>query len=1349
VARFFISHASANNAAAIALCDWLAEQGFDDVFLDIDPDRGVVPGERWQEALKAAAHRCEAVLFLLSPAWLDSRWCQSEFLLAKTLDKRAFGLIVEPVPLKHVPIEMAAEWQLCELVGEGRCRTFEVEVFGKPARVAFREAELDLLRHGLDRAGLEARSFPWPPRDEPNRAPYRGLKALEPQDAAIFFGRDAAIVRGLDRIRGMAERGVEKLLVVLGASGSGKSSFLRAGLWPRLAREDTTFLPLPVIRPQMAVIGGSSGLAVALAATFERLGKSLPPGRIKEVLAQGAEAFGRLLDELLGIAKGRLVGIEQPRADPALVLVLDQAEELFNPDGSTEAGAFLDLLSRVLAPAREGPARRILVVATMRSDRYELLQNEPHLANIKCDLLDLPPIPQAEFKSVIEGPARRVVEAGGRLAIDPALTEKLIADAQGADALPLLGFTLERLFADYGGGGRLTIAEYERLGGVQGSIEAAVAGALAEPGRSPVIPGEKEAQLASLRAAFVPWLARIDPETGSPMRRVSRLDEVPESSHTVVERLVEARLLVADRRAGVDVIEVAHESLLRQWPALTTWLDADAADLKLVDEVERAAGEWAGNSRLEAWLDHRADRLRAAERLVAHNAFRRRLGEEGTAYLAACRTREEADRKDKEEVLAREEERLAEIAAAQVRTARLQRRFTLGLTAFAAFVVIVAIGLGLGVWLLNVRQRSLDEARVNVFAELAAVEHSRGNLDGALRFSLHAVRLGLGLDPRATSISKAGAELAAALSQSGWRVVLSGVPGVHSAAFSPDGSRIVTVSPARIWDAATGKEIVMIAGAVRSARFSPDGTRIVTASDDRTARIWDATTAKEISVLRGHGDYVQSAAYSPDGSRVVTASGDKTARIWDVATAKEIAVLRGHEGPVWSAAFSPDGLRIVTASFDWTARVWDAQTAKEIAVLRRHRDRLWSAAFSPDGLRVVTAAQDDTARIWDGATGKEIAVLRGHEGPVWSAAFSPDGLRIVTASYDGTARVWDAVMAKETAVLQHENSVRYATFSPDGSRIVTASGNTARIWDAATAKEIAVLRGHEMNVLSAAFSPDGSRIVTASDDKTARVWDLATGKEIAALHGHNGPLKSAAFSPDGSRIVTASRDNTARIWDIATAKEIAVLRGHSSQVLSAAFSPDGSRIVTASVDNTARIWNGATGEEIAVLQGHHNWVESAAFSPDGSRVVTASDDKTARIWDVTGAKEIGVLQGHEHAVNSAIFSPDGSRIVTASWDNTARIWAAATATEILVLRGHTNWILFAVFSPDGSRVMTASDDKTARVWDVRFATMPTPDLLTEACKRRLRGLTKLTRDEMRLAGYPESVPEIDVCEGIE
>jgi TIR domain len=195
MARLFISHSSANNAAAMALGEWLSEQGFDDVFLDVDPERGLVAGQRWQEALRAAADRCEAVLFLVSPAWLALKWCLAELLLAKTLHKRIFGLIIEPVLLDRVPVETTAEWQMCQLVGEDSFRKFDVSIDGKHKSITFREAGLDLLRRGLERAGLDAKSFPWPPSGDPKRPPYRGLRSLEAEDAAMFFGRDAVIVR--------------------------------------------------------------------------------------------------------------------------------------------------------------------------------------------------------------------------------------------------------------------------------------------------------------------------------------------------------------------------------------------------------------------------------------------------------------------------------------------------------------------------------------------------------------------------------------------------------------------------------------------------------------------------------------------------------------------------------------------------------------------------------------------------------------------------------------------------------------------------------------------------------------------------------------------------------------------------------------------------------------------------------------------------------------------------------------------------------------------------------------------------------------------------------------------------
>jgi WD40 repeat protein len=499
-------------------------------------------------------------------------------------------------------------------------------------------------------------------------------------------------------------------------------------------------------------------------------------------------------------------------------------------------------------------------------------------------------------------------------------------------------------------------------------------------------------------------------------------------------------------------------------------------------------------------------------------------------------------------------------------------------------------------------------------------------------------------------------------------------------------------------------------GLVWSASFSPDGARIVTASGDGTARIWDAATGQEIIALRGHEsdneNGVWSASFSPDGARTVTGGSDSTARIWDAATGQEILALRGHGRIVFSASFSPDGARIVTGDSDGTARIWDAATGKEILALRGHEGVVSSASFSPDGARIVTASGDGTARIWHAVTGRKLLALRGHENGVLSASFSPDGARIVTASGDGTARIWDAATGKEIIALRghesdDESAVGGASFSLDGARIITASDDrTARIWDAATGREILALRGHEGPVLGASFSPDGARIVTASGDGTARIWDAATAQEILALRGHTGSVSSASFSPDGARIITISHDfeNAARIWDATTGKEILALR-HEKWVRNGSFSPDGARIVTASDDRTARVWDAATGREILALRGHEDTVWSASFSPDGASIVTASGDCTARIWDAATAQEILALRGHEEWVMSASFSPDEARIVTASDDHTARIWDATTGQEILALRGHEDWVWSAAFFPDGARIVTASKDRTARIWD--------------------------------------------------
>jgi hypothetical protein len=613
MARIFISHSSANNAEAIALRDWLAGEGWDDVFLDLDPERGIVAGERWERAFKEAESRCEAVLFLLSRAWLNSRWCQEELNLAHRLNKRPFGVLVEDMPIADLPPDLTSTWQLVSLATGSDHRRFRALTPDKAVKthVKFSASGLSRLKGGLTKAGLDARFFAWPPAGEPNRPPYRGLKPLEAEDAGIFFGREAQIIAALDGIRGLAERTPPRFFVILGASGAGKSSFLRAGLLPRLSRDDRNFLPLPAIRPDRAVLSGKTGLVRSLDAAFQkhkahlaRAKMKAPPAlaKIKVAVEGGAQTLLPLLCSLAeGVRPPSLPEMTAPKL-PALVMSIDQGEELFVAEGAKQAEEFLSLL-KVIAMAEEP---KIIVLVTIRSDSYERLQMSKALEGVDQKTLSLPPVPHGSYVDIIEGPARRLKDTERALKIEPALTEALLTDieAGGAkDALPLLAFTLEWLYLKYGGDGDLRLSEYEQLGRIKGSIEAAVKRALAAADAA-----DHATRLALLRRGLIPWLAEIDPDTGVARRRVARITEIPEKSRPLINLLVEQRLLTTDttRGAGSEVtVEPAHEALLRQWEQLNEWLRQGFTALKALESVKRAARDWEKRQFGHLWSEER------------------------------------------------------------------------------------------------------------------------------------------------------------------------------------------------------------------------------------------------------------------------------------------------------------------------------------------------------------------------------------------------------------------------------------------------------------------------------------------------------------------------------------------------------------------------------------------------------------------------------------------------------------------------------------------------------------------------------------------------------------------------
>ena len=402
MARIFLSHSSANRNEAVALRDWLSREGWkDDIFLDLDPERGLIAGDRWELALNKAANRCEAVLFLVSRDWLASIWCRKEMQLAHRLNKRIFGVLIENLSVDQVPADIRGEWQMVRLAS-GRDHVMlraVIPVSQEEVVVTFSAEGLARLKLGLEQAGLDARHFDWPPESEPNRPPYRGLLPLEADDAGIFFGRDAPVIEALDRLRGLRESAPPRLLAIIGASGAGKSSMLRAGLLPRVARDKLHFLPLPIVRPHRAVLTGEAGFVRSLELALRSAGIQMARAEVRAAVDNGASMVRPLLQKLVDEAQSHALDEAESAKRPMIVLPIDQGEELFLADGQEQASGFLRMLHDLLA--KDAPA--LIALFTIRSDNYERLQLAPELEEVQQSTMSLPPMPKGSYAEVIRG----------------------------------------------------------------------------------------------------------------------------------------------------------------------------------------------------------------------------------------------------------------------------------------------------------------------------------------------------------------------------------------------------------------------------------------------------------------------------------------------------------------------------------------------------------------------------------------------------------------------------------------------------------------------------------------------------------------------------------------------------------------------------------------------------------------------------------------------------------------------------------------------------------------------------------------------------------------------------------
>src|SRR4051812_4258553 len=530
MARVFISHASKDAGAAAEVHRWLVDDGHE-AFLDQDLADGLIVGEEWERRLRDRLRWADAVICVLTSAYLASVWCTAEMTIAQSRGSRLLPVRAEP----GAGHPLLTSVQFVDMIADAA-----------QARAKIAEA---LLR--VDAAGGGG----WPD----DRSPFPGLRPLDTDEHSVFFGRAREVHELAMLLRSPAERADPALLLLVGPSGCGKSSLVRAGLLPVMAAE-AEWWTLPVILPGTQPV---AALARELATSARQLDLAWPMTTVRRQLNE---------DGLTGLVDDLLLAVPGPRCRH-LLLVVDQFEELITQTGQQERARFANLLGGALA----GPVQ---VVATLRPEFLDPLLASPEMASLPTRTHTLRPLTPGALRAVIEGPADR---AG--IAIDADLITQLVADTGGGDALPLLAYTLAQLTEDVTRGGRLSMSRYQQLGGVQealeGQADAALADALAAGGRN-----RKQVIQELLR------LVTVD-EQGRPTRWRIRRDELPEQVLTELQPFIDRRLLTTDTDNGHIVIGVAHEAFLSAWPPLTEAIVAEATALRARREVERAAAEWA------------------------------------------------------------------------------------------------------------------------------------------------------------------------------------------------------------------------------------------------------------------------------------------------------------------------------------------------------------------------------------------------------------------------------------------------------------------------------------------------------------------------------------------------------------------------------------------------------------------------------------------------------------------------------------------------------------------------------------------------------------------------------------
>lgn len=1191
--------------------------------------------------------------------------------------------------------------------------------------------------------------------------PYKGLHYFDENDAELFFGREALTGLLVDRLVDRSESEA-RFLAIVGASGSGKSSVVRAGLIPALRWRQPSanwpaFLMTPTAHPLEA-------LAACLSRESRR---RLPVNKLVDELEHSSDCLRKTMQCLT----------EQDDVTQAL-LIVDQFEELFTLSRlDAEKSAFIENLVN----AAFQPDETAIIVIVLRADFYAQCARFDSLRKALAQHQEyIGPMTTEELRRAIEEPARC-----GNWELEPGLVDLMLHDV-GAEAghppepgaLPLLSQALLSTWQRRRGR-MMTLSGYTASGGVRGAI--------AETAESVFYDHLEPEQRGIARQIFLRLTELGGGDSTADSRRRASISELASRRedevvvHAVLQTLADSRLIIIDQESA----EVAHEALIREWPTLRGWLEEDREGLRLHRRLTEAALEWQAMGQDPEGL-YRGVRL--AQALEWARSHPEDVNQLENSFLDASQAFAERETLEREAQRLRELEAARHLAETERKHSEEQARSNRNLRQRAMYLAI-ALGIAgiLALVTLVLGQRAVQASSLATSRELAAASvnnlqvdperslllalksietantlEARNALHQALPelHSLHVLpahqggAVDVAFSPDSARLASIGEDGTAKLWEANSGQLLATLKSENSefssgVAFSPDGKQLATAwnTQVIVWEVASGEKMFTLSGesvgttigynlAVGQISFSPDGKRLAVANMNGVSKVWDLATQSELLSLSSGASPAKAIAFSPDGDWLATGGDEGIVKVWDSERGEEILNLT-LGGIIHSLAFSPNDARLVAGSEDGGVKIWDVTSGQELISLPR-MSGLYDINFLADG-KVATAGQDGTVRVWDTVSGQEVLTLAGHVSTVVGVAGSPDGQKIASSGYDGSVRIWDARPGRELlTTIGHQGIVWDVVYSPDGTRLASASvDGRLKLWHAESGAEILTLsRGDNPTdgFTSLAFSPDGARLAGGSIDGVVSLWNSQSGELQAKLSGHTNMVVGLIFSPDGARLASAAWDGTAKVWDLSSGKAITTFDGHADNAMltGIAFSPDGERIFTGGDDNFVRMWDASSGQEIRAFSDGEKDIYGVALSPDGKTLAAGFQDGAIGIFDVESGETLHSLSGHAGLILQLAFNQDGTHLASASFDRLAKIWDVATGEELLSLYGNQANVFSVSFSPDGRRLTTAGADGSLRTYLLSL------DELIALAKSRLS--RTLTTEECRKFLHLDTCP---------